>query len=63
MEESEGRICAEYLYAYPPGIPILAPGEYIKKEHLEILKQMETDGNRIHHTVSEEPDRITCLAE
>lgn len=62
-DESEGRICAEYLYAYPPGIPILAPGEYIKKEHLEILKQMETDGNRIRHTVSTEAGRITCLAE
>jgi arginine/lysine/ornithine decarboxylase len=45
-EVCEGRICAEYLYAYPPGIPILAPGEYIKKEHLDIMRQMEKDGKR-----------------
>lgn len=62
-EECEGRICAEYLYAYPPGIPILAPGEYIKREHLEIMRQMEADGNRIRHSASEDGERITCLAE
>lgn len=32
FEESEGRIVSEYLYLYPPGIPILVPGEKITKE-------------------------------
>lgn len=37
LEEAEGRICGEFIYVYPPGIPILAPGEKIKKEHLKAL--------------------------
>ena len=30
--DSCGRIAAEYCYAYPPDIPIIVPGEIIKKE-------------------------------
>lgn len=30
LAESKDRITAEYVYLYPPGIPILAPGERIK---------------------------------
>lgn len=61
--ECEGRICGEYLYAYPPGIPILAPGEYIKKSHLRIIRQKEGEGNPVHHTHSSGKDCIMCLAE
>lgn len=31
------RICMEVIADYPPGIPILLPGEVIKKEHIEYL--------------------------
>ena len=26
LRESSGRICGEFAYIYPPGIPLLAPG-------------------------------------
>lgn len=29
IEESEGKISAEFAYLYPPGIPIIVPGEQI----------------------------------
>lgn len=29
IEESKGRIASDYIYAYPPGIPIIVPGEVI----------------------------------
>ena len=29
IRETSGRICAEFVMCYPPGIPILAPGERI----------------------------------
>ena len=29
LEEARGRISAEFIFQYPPGIPILAPGEEI----------------------------------
>lgn len=63
VSECEGRICGEYLYAYPPGIPILAPGEYIESAHLRIIRQKEADGNTVHHTHSANPGRILCLEE
>ncbi len=35
--ESEGRVSLEYRYVYPPGIPVLVPGERITREVLEVL--------------------------
>lgn len=32
-----GRICAEIVAEYPPGIPILLPGEHINHEHIKYL--------------------------
>lgn len=63
MEKAEGRICGEYLYAYPPGIPILAPGEYIGQDHLRLIRRSREDKNPIRHTHTDDPDRIVCLAE
>ena len=37
LEKSCGRVCGEFAYIYPPGIPLLAPGERITKEILETL--------------------------
>ena len=63
MDKAEGRICGEYLYAYPPGIPILAPGEYIGQDHILLIKRSREDGNPVRHTHADHPDRIVCLAE
>ena len=63
LSEAEGRICGEYLYAYPPGIPLLAPGEYIDPAHIRIIRQTEAEGGRIHHTHAESEDTIACLEE
>lgn len=37
LEESVGKICCESLMSYPPGIPILAPGERITQEIVNYL--------------------------
>lgn len=29
LDKSVGKICGEYIWAYPPGVPILVPGEKI----------------------------------
>ena len=36
--ESIGRVCGEMIIPYPPGIPILMPGEMITREAYEYLK-------------------------
>lgn len=38
MRESIGRICAEVITPYPPGIPIIAPGERFTKEVIDYLQ-------------------------
>ena len=63
MGEAAGRICGEYIYVYPPGIPILAPGEYIESEHLRIIRQAETDGAAVRHTHAGGRRTIVCLEE
>lgn len=43
---SEGRVSAEFLYLYPPGIPLLVPGERIStglKERIEDYKRRGFD--------------------
>lgn len=37
IEESIGRISAGYVYAYPPGVPIITPGEVISEEIKDLL--------------------------
>lgn len=37
VEQSEGRICGEYIWAYPPGIPLLIPGEMIDSRLQELI--------------------------
>ena len=46
-EISEGRICAGYVWAYPPGVPVLVPGETISREILEKLDEYRKNGIEI----------------
>lgn len=36
--QAVGRICAEQITPYPPGIPVIIPGERITAELLEYLR-------------------------
>lgn len=38
LELCQGKISAEYVYLYPPGIPLLVPGERISKELIEKIR-------------------------
>lgn len=37
FKESAGRIIAEFIYVYPPGIPILLPGEVISQQNIDYI--------------------------
>jgi arginine decarboxylase len=39
LKEAIGRIIAEFIYIYPPGIPILLPGEVISEENIAYIDE------------------------
>ncbi len=44
LVESVGQVCSEFVTCYPPGIPILAPGERITQEILEHIQYAKEKG-------------------
>ncbi|HEX6523650.1 MAG TPA: hypothetical protein VF070_27170 [Streptosporangiaceae bacterium] len=42
-----GRVSAELVAPYPPGIPVLAPGELITAQAIAALREAAADGGRI----------------
>ncbi len=52
LEEAKDRICADFIYVYPPGIPILVPGERITGEHIhyfDIIRKQNLDLKGVSH--------------
>ncbi|MBO3463604.1 aminotransferase class I/II-fold pyridoxal phosphate-dependent enzyme, partial [Aetokthonos hydrillicola] len=44
LQSASDRICAEIVCPYPPGIPVLMPGEVINKVTLEYLQYIQNSG-------------------
>lgn len=44
IDKTEGRICSEFVMCYPPGIPILAPGERITRRILDYIAYAKEKG-------------------
>ena len=63
LKESVGKIVGEYVWAYPPGIPLLVPGEEISEELVRFLSQKEAYGVRIHRTSGKGGETIRCICE
>lgn len=53
-----GRVSGEYLWAYPPGIPILAPGERVDEAAVEQLEWLTRCGVALKSTTGRE----NCVA-
>ncbi len=58
LEETVGRVCSEFVMCYPPGIPILTPGERITQDIIAYILYAKEKGCSM--TGPEDPD-ITCL--
>ncbi|WP_027406601.1 aminotransferase class I/II-fold pyridoxal phosphate-dependent enzyme [Anaerovibrio sp. RM50] len=44
IDKTVGRVCSEFVMCYPPGIPILAPGERITEEILQYIRYAKKKG-------------------
>lgn len=74
LMESVGRMSGEYIYIYPPGIPLVAPGEVISKDvintiHNAIRRGLNLKGVNINtigdgkDAISQKDIRITVVKE
>ena len=63
LEKSEGKISAEFLLAYPPGIPILCPGEVITKEIIEYVHDLKRANLYVQGTEDSEVKYIKIVKE
>ena len=44
LQESDGSICGEMIMAYPPGIPVICPGEVMTREIIEHVQALKDAG-------------------
>lgn len=58
IRETNGRICTEFVMCYPPGIPILAPGERITQEIIDYIVYAKEKGCSM---TGPEDETIECL--
>ncbi len=63
FHQSAGLICSEFLMCYPPGIPILAPGEMITQEIIDYIDYAKAKGCFITGLKDYELQKIDVLKE
>ena len=49
LQDAVGRIAAEAIIPYPPGIPMILKGERITDEHILVLTSLLQQGAKIQH--------------
>lgn len=47
LAQSEGLICASSIIPYPPGIPLLCPGERITAEAISYIQHLRQSGEKV----------------
>ena len=63
LEETKGRICSEFVMCYPPGIPILAPGEEITEDILQYISYAKEKGCSMTGPEDAQIERLNVLKE
>ena len=48
LQQAEGKISSEYIYFYPPGIPILVPGERINSQNIKAIEEAIAQGIEVY---------------
>jgi len=57
-----GRVSAELIAPYPPGVPVLAPGELITAEAISSLREVKADGGRIAYAADPSLETFQVIA-
>src|SRR3954468_9858176 len=63
VDDAVGHVSAEAIAGYPPGIPVLLPGERITDDVIEYLRSLRAVGARLHGASDPEFRTIHALVE
>ena len=61
FKNAENEICAEYIFAYPPGMPIIIPGEKVSKEIIKIVEIYNRNGIELLGTKGGNGEKIHII--
>lgn len=61
LEHAMGRHAAEFINLYPPGVPLLVPGEILQNKHLQMLTKYRKQGLNIQGVEKESPYYVKVL--
>lgn len=61
LKESINHISSEFLMAYPPGIPVLCPGEIITKEIIDYVEDLKRVGLYVQGTEDPSVENIKVV--
>ena len=61
LSESKDRVCGEYIYLYPPGIPLVLPGERMTDRLITEIQNYQSMGLDIQGIKDYEGKRIEVL--
>ena len=61
FKESAGRVCAEVITPYPPGIPVISPGEEITEGIIAYLDLEKKAGVRMQGPYDSELRQIRVV--
>ena len=57
-----GRVSAELVAPYPPGVPVLVPGEVISEATLSLLRTAADGGTRIAYAADPSMSTVQVVA-
>ena len=63
IRRTAGKICGEFVMCYPPGIPILAPGEMITREIIEYIIYAKEKGCSMQGTEDPNVEYLNVLVD
>ena len=56
--DAVGRTCLEFVWAYPPGVPLVTPGEVVDEAAASLLTAYGDEGVTLHSTTDVMPGKI-----
>lgn len=61
--EAAGRVSGEYVWSYPPGVPLLTPGEEVTEEFVRFALWKRDRGEQLSHTVTGDEEILRVISQ